>query len=408
MEILKIILNVIEIVFFGYLFISTLYILIFGIAGLFYVENITQVESKLRKIAVLIPGYKEDMVIVNVAKHALTQSYPKEKYDIFVIADSFAEETLEKLNKLPIDVLIIDIELRNKAKALNWCLSRIDDDYDMVFILDADNEMGVNVLANINAAFDRGFKIVQGHRTAKNMNTNFAILDAISEEINNNIFRKGHRVLGISAALAGSGMGLDFQMFKEIISSLDMGGTCEDKELELRIIKEGGLIEYVSDAHIFDEKTQQSKAFINQRRRWIACQLHYFSNYFLDATKDLISKRNIDYFDKVLQFAIPPRILTLGILLVFTIISCCVYFISSEFYYSWLTIDCYFWLILFLSNLITLIICVPRKFSKVITFGVLISIPYGFILMILSLLKLKGASKKWIHTPHTFNKKNEL
>jgi hypothetical protein len=32
-------------------------------------------------------------------------------------------------------------------------------------------------------------------------NNSWAILDAISEEINNNIFRKGHRVLGLSSAI---------------------------------------------------------------------------------------------------------------------------------------------------------------------------------------------------------------
>ena len=49
-----------------------------------------------------------------------------------------------------------------------------------------------NFLKKINAAFAHGYVAVQGHRTAKNMNTSWAILDAVSEEINNNIFRKGH------------------------------------------------------------------------------------------------------------------------------------------------------------------------------------------------------------------------
>jgi len=35
-----------------------------------------------------------------------------------------------------------------------------------------------------------------------------ALLDGISEEINNNIFRKGHQTLGLSSALIGSGMAL--------------------------------------------------------------------------------------------------------------------------------------------------------------------------------------------------------
>jgi hypothetical protein len=43
-------------------------------------------------------------------------------------------------------------------------------------------------LKKINAAFEYDFIAVQGHRTAKNTNNSWAILDAISEEINNNIF----------------------------------------------------------------------------------------------------------------------------------------------------------------------------------------------------------------------------
>jgi hypothetical protein len=40
--------------------------------------------------------------------------------------------------------------------------------------------------------------VVQGHRAAKNTK-DFAMLDAISEEINNNIYSKGHRAIGMSS-----------------------------------------------------------------------------------------------------------------------------------------------------------------------------------------------------------------
>jgi hypothetical protein len=40
--------------------------------------------------------------------------------------------------------------------------------------------------------------VVQGHRASKNTK-DFAMLDAISEEINNNIYSKGHRAIGMSS-----------------------------------------------------------------------------------------------------------------------------------------------------------------------------------------------------------------
>ena len=44
--------------------------------------------------------------------------------------------------------------------------------------------------------------------------TNTAVLDAVSEEINNSIFRKGHTRLGFSSGLSGSGMAFEYDLFK--------------------------------------------------------------------------------------------------------------------------------------------------------------------------------------------------
>ena len=78
--------------------------------------------------------------------------------------------------------------------------------------------------------------IHQGHRIAKNVNNSFAILDAISEEINNLIFRKAHRVVGLSSALIGSGMAFDYKIFKKEMKDIKaIGGF--DKELEMNFLQ---------------------------------------------------------------------------------------------------------------------------------------------------------------------------
>ena len=84
------------------------------------------------------------------------------------------------------------------------------DSYDIALIIDADNIINSSYLVELNNAFaDSKVQVVQTHRVAKNLNTNMAYLDAISEEINNSIFRLGHVNLGMSAALIGSGMALN-------------------------------------------------------------------------------------------------------------------------------------------------------------------------------------------------------
>ncbi len=398
MGVLKLLINSVEIVFYVYLGLASLYVFIFALAGLFYKNRKTVSVSKHRKFAVLIPGYKEDAVIVSVAEQATKQDYPDEKYDVIVVADSFSDSTLEKLRKLPIRVEVVEFEVSKKSKALNLCMERIGDNYDVAMILDADNVMGPDVIAKMNMAFERGFTAVQGHRTAKNLNANFAILDAMSEEINNHIFRKGHRVFGLSSALIGSGMALEYHLFKSTMATVDSVG--EDKEVELKIIRDKHKIEYVHDALIYDEKTSKSDVFVNQRRRWIAAQLDYFRSHFLDGLGKLLTKGNVDYFDKVIQMIMPPRIILAGVLFISVIVSAIFSLLSIDFISRIFITSYTIWLDIFVMTAIGLVISIPRSFYNPKTFLALLKIPHGFLLMLISLFKIKGASKKFLHTTH--------
>lgn len=393
----------IEILLYAYFTFATVYIAVFGFASLFQRKRKPVRENCMRKFAVMIPGYKEDLVIVDVARDALEQDYPSELFEVIVIADSFKPDTLLALRKLPITVVEVVFEISKKSKALNKCMEVIGDEYDVAMILDADNLMGHDVLTKINEAFNRGFYAVQGHRMAKNTNTSFAVLDAISEEINNSIFRKGHRVLGLSSALIGSGMAIDYKIYKETMANIDSVG--EDKEVEMRLLKQGFTIEYVENANVYDEKTSKSDVFVNQRRRWIAAQLMHFKDYFFVGLKHLLTKGNFDFFDKVIQMIQPPRILLSGLLFLFSLVSAFFHFFDIKVVNQFFMLGFYFWSALFLLTTFTLAVAVPRKFYRKQTFIALLSLPYGFILMLLSLLKIKGAGSRFIHTTHSHTEK---
>ncbi|MBT7094943.1 MAG: glycosyltransferase, partial [Bacteroidetes bacterium] len=313
MEIIWYFFNLIEIVLFVYIGFAAVYIFIFSFASLFRYKTIVTGPESFRKFAVLIPGYKEDEVIMEVAEKALEQDYPKEMFEVVIIADSFKEETIIELKKLPLRLIEVSFEKSTKSKALNAAMEIIGDGYDVALILDADNIMATDFISKINLAFDRNYHTVQGHRVAKNLNTNLAVLDAVSEEINNSIFRKGHRVLGLSSALIGSGMAFDYAFFKTTMKSIKAVGGF-DKELELTLLRDKHRIEYVPDAIVLDEKVQKSEVFANQRKRWLSAQFIYFRRFAYSGFKALIKSGNIDFADKVYQMIQPPRILLLGVL----------------------------------------------------------------------------------------------
>jgi len=387
--------NLIQILLLVLLGLATLYIFIFSIAGIFYKQKPYSLNGKLKKIAVLIPGYKEDAVIIEVANAALQQSYPSDFFDLVIIADSFQPKTIESLKKLPIKVIEVSFEKSTKSKALNEAMASLTKKYEIAVVLDADNVMEKDFLHKINTTFEQNFIAVQGHRTAKNTNNSWAILDAISEEINNHIFRKGHRVLGLSSAIIGSGMAFRYDYFKSLMSTVTAVGGF-DKEIELKMLKDGHKIMYLENAMVYDEKIQKSEVFENQRRRWLSAQFHYFKKDFLNALKDLILKGNVDYFDKAIQFIQPPRILLLGAVLVFSLLFIIVnYFFENSIPYSKI------WILICILCVLSFAFAIPRSFYNRKTLNALASLPKGMLVMLLSLFKLKGANKTFIHTEHT-------
>lgn len=368
---------------------SVLFLISYAILGKIPYKLKKPITDKQHKFVVFIPGYKEDAVIYNVAKEVLNQDYPKDLYDVIVIADSFEQKTLDDLKSLPITVQEVSFEKSTKAKALNKTMAEIPDGlYDVALIMDADNVLARNFISKMNESFNAGYHVVQGHRAAKNTN-NFAMLDAISEEINNNIYSKGHRAIGLSSRLAGSGMAFTYSLYKTTMSKID--SVAEDKEVELRLLKQGYTFEYRDDAICYDEKVSQAKVFNNQRSRWISAQYHYLKKDFLTSIWHLITKGNVNYFDKAFQMILPPRIILPGFLFLAAIIS---FFVSPNFYF-------YVWTVLFVANILSFVISIPRKFYSLNMLKAFTHLPKAFFGIFIALFKMGGATKTFIHTPHT-------
>lgn len=382
-----IILHGLEIALFVWFTLNVLYLLIFSIASCRRNKRKSLEAAGYRRIAILIPAYKEDRVIMECVQSCMEQVYPKEKYDIVVISDRMKDVTNEILSRLPVLLEIVRFEKSTKAKALNLAMSRLSG-YDVALILDADNTIGPDFLQKINAAFAEGnVSVFQAHRIAKNLNTNLAYLDAVSEEINNNIFRQGHVNLGLSAALIGSGMAFEYDLLKEKLVSIQAVGGF-DRALELTLFKEGKRIEYLPDAYVLDEKIQTHSDFTRQRRRWLSAQFHYLMAFLKDVPY-AIRKGSWDFCDKMFQQMSVPRIILLGLIGVSAFIFS---FVSWSIAWKW-------WVLLALL-LVALGVAIPRSLYTHRLFIATVELPLTFMFMIFNIFRLKGANKNFIHTEH--------
>ena len=299
--------NIFLILIFVYLFVGVVYLFVFAIAGKIASPTIYPVSKGVKKIALVIPAYKEDRIIIDTVKQALVHDYPSEGYSIFVIADQLSSETLAALHQLPVTVHQVSHQQSTKAKSLNSFFEMTKSDiFDRVMVLDADNVLQSGCLSKVNNAFFAGSKVLQCHRTAKNKNNALAILDAISEEIRINIFFAGQRAFGLSAELIGSGMAFDFELLKEILQNKNVQESPgEDKEMTLQLMGKGIAVEYLADALVLDEKVSDLQVFKRQRKRWIESQLQIIRSFFRDEFKEVRSKRVFWY--RLFQNLLLPR-----------------------------------------------------------------------------------------------------
>lgn len=347
--------------------------------------------TKWNKIAVLIPSYKEDGVIVHTASSAISHNYPADFFKVFVIADSLQKETVVQLKHTHADILEVSFEKSTKVRALQFVLSKLEG-YDIAVILDADNVMKDGFLEKINHAFNNGFQYVQGRRVAKNSDTPMAYLDSISESINNQIFRKGYNAVGLSSSLIGSGMSFPFDVLKQHIMAMDSVGGF-DRELCLRLLEDKHKIHYIESAEVYDEKTRKASDFSNQRRRWLSSQFVYLRKYFGKGVRALLSGNFIFFEAAVLSNLLLPRILTLGSLSILCIL--------SFFLRHYLALGATWTWFLLIVYAVALFIAIPRKYLNKQILIALATLPKAFIIMLVNLFRLKGANKKFIHTPHS-------
>ena len=299
---------------------TVLYLGIFSVLSLFNRSSESTTSKIQRRFCILIPAYKQDAVIEHTVLSILGQSYPQRLFDVTVISDHQNEITNMRLAQYPITLLTPNFIESSKAKSLQYAILNLPEFkiYDVVIILDADNIVDPEFLSNMNNAYESSAtKAIQVHKVSRNRDTAAARMDAIFEEINNNIFRKGHINAGLSASLAGSGSAFDFNWFKTNVMKAKTAG--EDKELEALLLRQQIFIDYFDNILVYAEKKRSTTSLNEQRGRWVARQ---FQNLLrnIKFLPGAVFNKQYDLADKLIQWMLVPRTVMVGIIMLMGVI----------------------------------------------------------------------------------------
>lgn len=263
-----------------------IYQMAISICSLIKLKDKPFIINKNHKFMAIIPAHNEETVVADLIESLKKQDYPKELYDIYVIADNCTDKTAEVAKQAGAIVYQrFDETKKTKGFALNWFLKqKIEEDanYDAFCIFDADNIVDVNFLKNMNKKLCQGEDVVQGYRDIKNPTDNWITAGyAIFYWQMHRFYHLARYNIGLSPLLNGTGFMVKFDVIKP--QGWDTETLTEDIEFSLKRIIKGKKLGWATDAIVYDEQPTGFRQSWSQRSRWTVGHIQCIKKY----TKDL-------------------------------------------------------------------------------------------------------------------------
>ena len=275
--------------------------------------------KKDHRFMAIIPAHNEEAVVGNLIESLKAQTYNKELYDIYVIADNCTDNTAKVAREAGAIVYErFDETKKTKGYALNWFLQqKIKEDapYDAFFVFDADNIVDKNFITNMNRKLCQGEDVVQGYRDIKNPSDNWITAGyAIFYWQMHRFYHLARYNLGLSPLLNGTGFMVKFDVIKP--QGWDTKTLTEDIEFSLKRIIKGKKLGWATDAIVYDEQPTGFKQSWSQRSRWTVGHMQCIKEYTGALAEAAKEKKTMMNFDGLLYIvgSIPMFVLTLVLL----------------------------------------------------------------------------------------------
>lgn len=221
-----------------------------------------------RRFRFVVPAHNESAGIGSTVESLLGVDYPKELFEVLVVADNCQDDTAEQARKAGATVLERhDTERRGKGYALHLAFSQLPAEVDAAVVIDADTLVSPNILRAFAARRDRGAVAMQADYAVRNPNAGWRTrLIAIAFGAFHIVRSRARERLGLSCGLRGNGMCFSTALLSEVPH--DAFSVVEDVEYGIRLGEAGHRVWYADEAHVYGEMVSSAAAASSQRRRW--------------------------------------------------------------------------------------------------------------------------------------------
>ncbi|MBQ1521244.1 MAG: glycosyltransferase family 2 protein [Erysipelotrichaceae bacterium] len=266
------------------------YQIVYYFVSLFMKRKEKSYAFRYHRYAVLICARNEEAVIADLLASINNQTYPKEYYRTFVMADNCSDRTAEIARENGAIVYTRHNELQvGKGYALEKLLSDIEQDFGDTFerymVFDADNILKEDYIEQMNISYCQGNRIIAGYINSKNYDSNWISAGYSLFLLKKNRYLNNARyLLGLSCAINGTGFLFD----RELIGNWNYHTLTEDIELSVDQACRHNRIAYCEKAVLYDEQPTSFRQSFYQRVRWAKGYLQVIRKYSFRLLKGII------------------------------------------------------------------------------------------------------------------------
>ena len=242
---------------------------------LFRVKKKTYKKSEVKhRCAILICGRNEESVIYDSVRDLLeNQDYPKDLFDVYVVAHNCTDKTASEAERAGAKVLVLNDP--NKAHhllayALKFGVEQIVNsgiDYDFIIRIDADNHLNKEFISLMNDAYSSG-------------------------------------VLHIDAHCQGPGMMFSMEIAKKY--GYDTVTISEDTEFNFNRLLNGYRAHYVEDAVVYEDLPSTMKDTYARNRRLGSGNMLLLRKYTLKLIGKFFTTFRFSFIEQLLTFVFIP------------------------------------------------------------------------------------------------------
>ncbi len=221
---------------------------------------------------ILVPAHNEETSIAATVHSLRALDYPRQLFEILVIADNCQDTTANVARTEGAEVLErFDQTKKSKGFALEYALETLqkrETHPDAIVVIDADTTVDAGLLKAFDRRLQSGQDWLQAYYTVSNSNDSWRTqMMRLGFAHFNGLWLLGQDTLGMGSALRGNGMAFSWLGLQRC--PWQAYGLAEDVEFSWHLRMKGERVFFVPEVQVYGEMIDNNPAAVaSQRLRW--------------------------------------------------------------------------------------------------------------------------------------------